>query len=194
MPLPGVPLTTRDADFGDMLGYRYRWLLTRKWHSDLKQVLWIMLNPSTADATVDDPTIKKVIRFTQRMGGGAIEVVNLFGLQATDPRDLITHPEPVGYANNAYIAAHLGLADEVVCAWGNLPKNTPELLTQVQLVNGLLVMYKSNHARRKNPIWALGFNQNGFPTHPLYIPLSQKMKEFDPAVFKQALDCYHDQH
>src|SRR5438105_250311 len=85
--------------FDDLLGQRagsawfspdkqYRYLLTRSWDHIPQAMTWIMLNPSTADAFRDDPTIRRCISFARREGCGSIRVVNLFALRATDPRDL----------------------------------------------------------------------------------------------------------
>ena len=66
----------------------YRYILTRTWDRSLPALVFCMLNPSTADATVDDPTIRKCIGFAQRLGYGGIIVVNLFAYRATKPREL----------------------------------------------------------------------------------------------------------
>src|SRR5689334_18589152 len=97
---------------------RYRYRLWRQWDPAKPAVAFVMLNPSTADATTDDPTIRRCFGFAQGWGFGRLEVVNLFALRATDPRELARHPDPVGPANDAHIAAALALTDQAVAAWG----------------------------------------------------------------------------
>ena len=95
--------------------YRYR--LTRRWETDdrASMLRWIMLNPSTADASLDDPTIRRCMGFARAWGYGGIVVHNLYALRATDPRQLRDHPDPVGPVNDSYIA---GWRVPTICAWG----------------------------------------------------------------------------
>ena len=97
-------------------GFRYH--LERRW-ADGQSVAWVMLNPSTADASADDPTIRKCIGFSTRWGFGHLQVVNLFPLRATDPRDLKLARERFGPMDNDAVIhfACLGAA-LVVLAWG----------------------------------------------------------------------------
>ena len=136
--------------------YRYR--LTREWSNVHPSLAWIMLNPSTADAIHDDPTIRKCIKFAQRWGYGRIEVVNLFAFRATNPAELRRVAHPVGSLNDTTIGEVLDEALDVVCAWGvNNP--IPERATQVM---GMI------HDRRIIPK-ALRITKDWHPGHPLYI-------------------------
>src|SRR5882757_2226662 len=74
----------RDAVISDCGKYRY--LLRRTWDHSKPRTLFVMLNPSTADAEIDDATIRSCIRLSKEMGYGSFEVVNIFGLRATDPK------------------------------------------------------------------------------------------------------------
>ncbi|PKN80874.1 MAG: hypothetical protein CVU47_08520, partial [Chloroflexi bacterium HGW-Chloroflexi-9] len=74
---------------------RYRYSLVRRW-GDGPRVAWVMLNPSTADATRDDPTLRRVIAISRRAGFGALEVVNLWALRSAHPADLARAADPVG--------------------------------------------------------------------------------------------------
>lgn len=67
----------------------YRYMLTREWDEHGDKICWVMLNPSTADETLDDPTIRRVRSFSQREGYGSLVVVNLYAMRATDPKGLI---------------------------------------------------------------------------------------------------------
>lgn len=100
----------------------YRYTLTRLWNNTLPGVLWIMLNPSTADTETDDPTIRRCLGYARAWGCGSITVVNLFAFRATDPKALLTAEEPVGPDNDHHIRqtllAHNGRSDYILCAWG----------------------------------------------------------------------------
>ena len=80
---------------------------------------WVMLNPSTADADTDDPTIRRCVGFAQTWGFGAIVVVNLFALRSTDPQRLRTHPDPIGPENDRFIWQATESSLLSVAAWGN---------------------------------------------------------------------------
>ncbi len=83
-----------------------------------RSVTFVGLNPSTADETVDDPTIRRCVGFARRFGYGSLAVANLFSLRATNPRALYTHTDPVGPETDATIRALVHGAGVVVAAWG----------------------------------------------------------------------------
>jgi hypothetical protein len=120
-----------------------------------------MLNPSTADETHDDPTIKRCIDFSRRWGYGSLEVVNLFALRATCPQYLRSSSDPIGPKNDDHIRAAAKRADAVVAAWGV----HGGFLSRDRAVTDLL------HSRR---LVALGFTLAGQPRHPLYVPASAR--------------------
>ena len=110
----------------------YRYLLTRRVGVQDSTCLFIMLNPSTADETQNDPTVTRCIRYARRWGFGKLEVCNIFAYRATNPKELYTpHPSHwpsfmttmyafiVGPDNNDHITNAIHRADRVVCAWGN---------------------------------------------------------------------------
>jgi hypothetical protein len=112
----------RTAIFSPCRKYRYR--LGREWSDMLDSgkpgfVAFCMLNPSTADETQDDPTIRRCIAFANSWGWKRLVIVNLFALRATDPREMMKHPEPVGPENDSHIDEVAGAASLFVCAWGN---------------------------------------------------------------------------
>ncbi|TAF48654.1 MAG: DUF1643 domain-containing protein [Runella slithyformis] len=98
---------------------RYRYMLTRIWDESKPMVMWVMLNPSTADASNDDPTIRKCIAFAKSWGYGGIYVGNLFAFRATNPKRLLQITEPIGAENEEYIRMYAEKVDKVICAWGN---------------------------------------------------------------------------
>src|SRR5690348_16099160 len=107
----------RDAVISDCGRYRYslsRW----GWDERSGRCVFIMLNPSTADASVDDPTIRRCINFAQGWGYGMLEVVNLFAWRATFPKELALAPDPVGPHNGEYLTRAITIGDITVCAWG----------------------------------------------------------------------------
>lgn len=147
------------AEIGPCGTWRYR--LTRSWDSGLPRMCWIMLNPSTADAEQDDPTIRRCIDFTRRWGYGGLVVGNLYALRATDPAQLAAHPDPVGPENNEYLRAMAADSAMVVCAWGAHPMATRRS-AQVRIML----------AEAGVQLWCLGTTRSGAPRHPLYVPAS----------------------
>jgi len=137
----------------------YRYVLTRTWDATAPAVTWIMLNPSTADAMKDDPTIRRCKAFARREGFGGMSVVNLFGLRATDPRTLREHPDPVGPANDWFLRLHAQAAPRAVAAWGA----HGALRGRVAEVAGMLAV--SPGVRLE----CLGVTKDGHPRHPLYV-------------------------
>ena len=116
--LPNAALDTLDT--GAILSGcgKFRYVLTRFWDYSKPLALFVMLNPSTADATRDDPTIRKCLGFARVHNAGAIAVVNLWAYRATSPKDLRTAGYPVGLSNDYWIDSLMEQADQVIFAWG----------------------------------------------------------------------------
>lgn len=148
---------------------RYRYSLTRSWAPERGRVCWIMLNPSTADADIDDPTIRRCIGFTESFGKGELVVVNLCAYRATQPRDLLEAisegVDPVGCDNGLHMARAVHGAGLVVAAWGSIQKS---LLRWSQVV-------LKEMARDAIQLWSLGYNGDGSPPHPLYVPKNRQL-------------------
>lgn len=135
----------------------YRYDLTRHWDDDKPAVTWIMLNPSTADGDVDDPTIRRCIGFARSWGYGGIIVRNLYALRATNPSELRRHPAPIGPENDSYLT-ECQFATLVVCAWGS---------HSIARTRALAV--RKDLRRDGAPLHHLGLTKDGQPRHPLYL-------------------------
>jgi len=135
---------------------RYRYALWRCWDSMRQPVVIIGLNPSTADARNNDPTIRRCIRFARDWGAGGLIMINLFAFRATDPSDLKQAADPVGPRNDFWIRRSSKVGATLVAAWGNHGD----------------WMGRSNLMRRRfGPrLQILRLNQGGQPAHPLYLP------------------------
>lgn len=159
--------------------YRYR--LERTWHRGAGVVCWIMLNPSTATAEQDDPTIRRCVSFARSWGAGGIVVVNLFAYRATDPKTLFDvfyrkqfsgpdgavcyhNGDPVGPENDAAILDAAIGSPAVVAAWG---------------AHGVMML---RDAHVLDLLWGygirpqcLGLTKDGQPRHPLYVSGATKL-------------------
>ena len=132
-----------------------------RWWGDGERVTWVMLNPSTADATEDDPTIRRVAGFSKAWGYDGFTVVNLFSLRATNPAELwrTTHNN-IG-RRNRLIIEHQAEGRVVVAAWGagvhrRYRVHVNATATEIQ--------------RRAKSLSCLGYSRDGHPLHPLYQP------------------------
>lgn len=97
---------------------KYRYTLTREWDASLPRLLFIMLNPSTADANVLDPTVRRCFNWAQAWGYGSLEVCNMYAYRSTYPQDLAKVDDPVGPANDVEIFQACKRAGKVILAWG----------------------------------------------------------------------------
>jgi len=138
---------------------RYRFRLSRVWDPGGPRVCFVMLNPSTADAHVLDPTVRRCAGFAGAWGAGAFEVTNVFALRSTDPAGLTRVDDPVGPGNDRAILAAARAADRVVCAWGTRATLLGRHATVLDLLRGAGVAPA-----------ALLLTRDGFPGHPLYLP------------------------
>ena len=157
--------------------YRYR--LTRTAYQENPwlavhepALLWIMLNPSTADETEDDPTIRRLRGFSRRLGYGNFTVVNLYALRSTNPRGLWVAEDPVGPDNDRTIAddAFTSVIDDapIVAAWGAHAR--PERVAEVLALPHLAAR-----------LHCLGVTKSGAPRHPLYLPGDAPLTRWEQA-------------
>ena len=97
----------------------FRYALYRIWDPTKPLVNWLCLNPSTADASALDPTLKKCAKYAKRWGFGGMVITNVFALRSTDPRELKRVPfDPVGIKNDWFIGLVASFCDIIICAWG----------------------------------------------------------------------------
>lgn len=147
----------------------FRYWLSRDWSETegSPYVLWVMLNPSVADGRADDPTVRKCIGFTTRLGYSRLFVVNLFALRATDPAVLATVQEHggdiVGPCNDEYISKLAQNAPVIVCAWGAYDGLGFLIEHRIREVTAILERWRC-------PTVALGYAKAGQPRHPLMMP------------------------
>jgi hypothetical protein len=132
----------------------YRYLLWRTW-DDGPKVMFVGLNPSTADASLDDPTIRKCVTFARHWGYGGLLMANLFAFRATQPADMLKAADPVGPRNDEFLRLGARMSSLIVGAWGNGGGH----------MGRSAVMHQTFPAMK-----VLRLNGTGHPAHPLYLP------------------------
>jgi hypothetical protein len=134
----------------------YRYCLWREWEPpQASYVVFIGLNPSTADATQDDPTLRRCVNYAKRWGYGAVCLLNLFAYRATRPAVMKAHPDPVGVENDYWLHYWASGADLIVAAWGNHGVHRQR--------------DQAIFTRLNRPLFCLGITKTGQPKHPLYL-------------------------
>ena len=137
----------------------YRYLLWRQWGQAFPpSVLFVLCNPSTADAEKLDPTLRRCVAYAQEWGFGRMEVANIFAFRSTDPEAMRSAADPVGPENDGHIIEAARDADLVVAGWGTHGSHRD----RGDVVLSLLTI--------AGPVHALRITRNGHPSHPLYLP------------------------
>lgn len=134
----------------------YRYTLWRRWSDGDRYVNFICLNPSTADESTDDPTVKKLVKCARSWGYDAVCVTNLFAFRATSPRDMMRSQDPIGFGNDRHILEIAADASLIVCAWGR----GGAFNGRGSAVKRLLYKFDLHYLRITV----------GQPWHPLYLP------------------------
>lgn len=137
----------------------YRYLLWRTIGDMPRRALFVMLNPSTADAMQDDPTVRRCIGFARREGCGRLDIVNLYAYRATDPRILRSVADPEGSHNDGYIADAARQASLVILGWGAFESPFAGRIRKVVSYLSLI----------QPDLWCLGHTLSGAPRHPLFV-------------------------
>jgi hypothetical protein len=157
----------------------YRYMLSRSWDDcGSKPMVFVMLNPSTADAYVDDQTIRRCIHYARREGYCSIQVVNLMAWRATDPKDIPRdHHLARGEDNHRYVQAAIKGAGCVVVAWGNNWRERGKYRT-----DGVWPRYNVEQIARDAgvPMLCLGKTKIGEPRHPSRLGNEQPLEPWDP--------------
>lgn len=158
----------------------YRYSLRRSWRDGSARVGWIMLNPSTADATQDDATIQRCIAYSRAWGADSLEVVNLFAYRATNPKELLTtNADPVGRLNDVAIRNALRRCYPIICAWGAVK---PALRDRVYDVYDMLAQgWHTPHA--------LQLTKDGDPHHPLRLAGDLQPQRWTPKTAGVCARC-----
>jgi len=155
--------TEAGADFDGS----YRYDLFRKWGQG-PMLLFVMLNPSTADEFKLDRTVARCRKLAMKMDFGSFHVVNMFALISTDPKKLEEVDDPVGKLNGRYIGRLAKEAEKVIVAWGS------HKLVKSREAAVLKLLHK--HHKK---LYCLGVTKKGHPRHPLYVPSSAELVKYD---------------
>ena len=134
---------------------KHRYALWRVWNNKLPKVLFIGLNPSTADEVKDDPTIRRCINYAKDWGYGGYIMGNIFAYRSTDPKNLKITTDPIGIDNNSWLIKLHSEASLTIGAWGNHGK----YLDRGEEVSNLI-----------DNLYCLRITKEGHPSHPLYLP------------------------
>jgi hypothetical protein len=146
----------------------WRYTLWRRWSTNKPTVAFIGLNPSTADETSDDPTVRRCIGFARRWGYGGMNMLNIFAFRSTNPRLLRTAANPVGPGNRAALKRTCHRSAMIVACWGGWGR----LFDRGEAVIDLLSEVR---------LHCLGLTKDGHPKHPLYLSSETLARDFLPA-------------
>lgn len=150
---------------------RYRYRLERRWDTGAGLVLFVMMNPSTADDTTDDPTVAKCQKYARRWGFNGLLVGNVCAFRATHPKMLLEAQDPVGLANHRALLDMARESSRVVMAHGILPSK--EL--RAHALSVALLLREQGHK-----LHVLALSARGIPVHPLYQPEARSPALWDP--------------
>lgn len=145
---------------------QYRYGLSRVWNTDTPPLLFIMLNPSTADEHRNDPTVARCETRARSMGYGGVMIANIFAFRATRPQDLKLADAPVGALNDAVLTHWTRQAGMTIAAWGVHGGHQNQAPKVAQTLDG--------------PLYHLGLTKDGHPRHPLYVSFATQPAEWRP--------------
>ena len=147
----------------------YRYVLKHSWRDIFddveKSIVWIALNPSTADESQLDPTLTRIRNFSNQFGYNCFYMLNIFAFRSTDPKNMLNCKQPIGKDNDYWIKQICNKTDKIVCCWGNIGKH----LNRSDQVRLLL----KNH-----PLFYLDMSKENQPKHPLYLSSKLELKRY----------------
>lgn len=155
----------------------HRYALTRKWGPDnmldADVLPWCMLNPSTADMYVTDPTLTRTVNFSKAFGYGGLELVNLFSWRSKNPADVVANlADAANQTTDRYIAAAIRNRRKIVVGWGahgDKPWVKERVNDVVRILKHLGV-----------EMYCVGKTKSGCPRHPLYVRASAELVRWEP--------------
>lgn len=153
----------------------YRYSLEHRWDDETpsyarKTVVWILLNPSTADESSLDPTLRRCKGFSKGLGAGGMVILNAFAWRSTDPKGMLSAPDPIGPLNDSTIDKTIQRSDviAVIAGWGCHGKHMDRDKQIIDMAAGKLQ--------------TLRINKDGTCAHPLYLPASSVLVPFGIAA------------
>lgn len=139
---------------------KYRYQLWRIWDEDKPKVMFLMLNPSTADEEDNDPTLRRCIGYANSWGYGGLYIGNLYAYRTKDRSKLNYAENPTGDDNHRHLIEMLSKCDKIVCAWGNGEGQPKKIFDNF------------------SDLHYLKLNDDATPTHPLYLKSDLKPQSF----------------
>lgn len=169
---PGREIREGDTPSGATFSLcrKYRWTLWRMWDFQKPMLLFIGLNPSTAGAHLNDPTVTRMRVRAKRMGFGGLFVCNIFAFRATDPKKMLKAKDPIGPENDRAIYVTAKKAAMVLCGWGRYGCHEDR---------GPLMIQRLREVDPPLDPQCLGLTLTGHPKHPLYLPYSERPRPIE---------------
>lgn len=148
---------------------KYRYSLHRMWDFNKESILWFLLNPSTANESVFDPTLIRCQNYSKKWGYGGFRVINVFSLRSPDFNYVKNYSgDIVGVQNDKLIRKECELASKIIVGWGN---NVWRYIGRLKSLDKILYHFN---------LYALKVTNRGYPSHPLYL-----RKSLEPFLYKK---------
>jgi hypothetical protein len=167
-PLLNAPVVDNECHFSS--DRRHRYSLIHRWNPLFSEslIMWIGLNPSTADESQLDPTLTRIASFSKREGFDGFWMANVFALRTPYPKEMMAAKDPVGPDNDASLRLGASRCAKIVAAWGAIGEYQSRAEAVAQLFPG-------------RELWCLGTTKDGHPRHPLYVAGQQPLVRWKPS-------------